>query len=419
MQLLTYVNQYMLRLGFVNCVCAVAQRELDSLAGLHRRFDELVFRRVYDDEPEFMELLSEIDSVAHESLQKLPTRRKDVASPLIASDRERKGRSWYYTGEMWVAMKGIPSHVGYPNKPHSEEYIKLARFLGLILNNYALSETGYIIHWRMTGGEALKGWIKPGVNPLAVSSDETIRLCLLYSLVSHDILVPFVLSRLSEDDPPAMTDILRLAVEELLSALQADAGVQDILVVKEARKFHERLSSQPVRRNQLRPRVEHYVDLGLLSRKHGVDDEPFEAGYNSCVPYDTCRRAFDGLLHRPLSQERWMDTEFFRAAGLLYDKRLREPSEVEVLRYFVRAFPAVKRGIGFTPGRTVALLAGIQAWHDGVRLEIDRTFNDVYAAARGPYSKLLQFSGGSRLDREFLISVRPEAEAEIGSPEGR
>jgi len=39
----------------------------------------------------------------------------------------------------------------------------------------------------------------------------------------------------------------------------------------------------------------------------------------------------------------------------------------------------------------------------------------VYAAARGPYSRLLQFSGGSRLDREFLISVKPEAESEIGS----
>ena len=110
-----------------------------------------------------------------------------------------------------------------------------------------------------------------------------------------------------------------------------------------------------------------------------------------------------------------MDTEFFRGAGLLYDHRLREPEQLEALRYFVRAFPAVKRGIGFTPGRTVALLAGMQAWHDGVRLEIDRTFDEVYAAARGPYSRLLQFSGGSRLDREFLISVKPEAESEIGS----
>jgi hypothetical protein len=415
---MSYVNQYMLRLGFVNCVCAVAQRELDSLAAVHRRFDELVFRRVYDDEPDFLEMLSGIDPVALDSLQKLPTRRKEVESPLVSESRERKGRHWYFTGEMWVAAKGLPSHVGYPSKPHSEEYIELARALGLILNTYALSEIGYLISWRMTGGDARTGGVKPGVNPLAVSSDEITKLCLLYSVLSRDILAPFILSRLSEESLHAMTDIVRLAAEDLLSTLREDAGVQDILVVKEAHKFLERLSSQPVRRNQLRPRVEHYVDLALLNKRQPTDD-PIEAGYTTSIDHDTYQRAFQGLLERPLFQEKWMDSDFFRAAGLLYDRRLRDPEQTEVLRYFVRAFPAVKRGIGFTPGRTVALLAGMQAWGDGVRLEIDRSFDEVYAAARGPHAKLLQFSGGSRLDREFLISVRPEAEVEIGSLESR
>src|SRR5439155_5703923 len=129
---------------------------------------------------------------------------------------------------------------GYPNKPHSEEYIELSRSLGLILNTYALSEIGYLIHWRMTGGEARGGWIKPGVNPLAVSSDEITKLCLLYSVLSHDILAPFVLSRLSEDTLPAMTETLRLAADDLLNALREGAGVQDILLIKDAHKFRER-----------------------------------------------------------------------------------------------------------------------------------------------------------------------------------
>jgi hypothetical protein len=413
-QVLTYLNQYMLRLGFVNCVCAVAQRELDSLDSLNRRFDQLVFRRVYEDESEFAGLLSDIDSEALNALQTLPTRRVDLEFPRLIAGQATQARSWYFIGELWVALKDVPSHVGFPNAHHSADYIKLARSLGLILDNYALSEIGSIIHWRLNEGSNVPADLKAGTNPIAIHSDGVVRLCLLYAVLSHDILAPSILVGLSTDGASTITDYLRDAAEQLLATLSRDASLEDILLLKETHKYCERLESQPVRRNQLRPRLEHYIDLGLLHRGHGVSHSLSESGYRLAADSTNIRKAFSGLIEEPLKQERWMDTEFFGAAGLLYDQELRDPRDLEVLQYFVRAFPVVKREIGFTPGRTVALLAGINAWQNGIRLEIARTYDAVYAAAKGPYSKYLQFSGGSRSDREFLISVRPEVQVALG-----
>lgn len=77
--------------------------------------------------------------------------------------------------------------------------------------------------------------------------------------------------------------------------------------------------------------------------------------------------------------------------------------------YFARAFELTGREIGFTPGRTVSFAACLLALEDGRLAEIDTMFEAVRAGARTNVGEHLVFSGGSRLDGEFLVRVKPEA----------
>ncbi len=62
----------------------------------------------------------------------------------------------------------------------------------------------------------------------------------------------------------------------------------------------------------------------------------------------------------------------------------------------------------FTPGRTLALQACLLAYAAGELLEIAQVFDSVYDAAKSKWSDHLRYSGGSRMDREFMFKVAPQ-----------
>jgi hypothetical protein len=119
-------------------------------------------------------------------------------------------------------------------------------------------------------------------------------------------------------------------------------------------------------------------------------------------------------LERPTDADRWLDREFFKAAGILYDQKL-VPCDTSDLRllYFVKGSGFLKRRVGFIPGRIAATIGCLFAWVDGFRLEIADVFAEAYQVPKTKWGSYLQFSGGSRLDSEFLIAVDPTLETKL------
>jgi len=83
------------------------------------------------------------------------------------------------------------------------------------------------------------------------------------------------------------------------------------------------------------------------------------------------------------------------------------------LLYFARGFPWLQREIGFTPGRTVALAGCLLALADGWLVEVADMFALLRRVASGRWRAYLEYSGGSRLDQEFLIKVKPTLTAAL------
>jgi hypothetical protein len=96
------------------------------------------------------------------------------------------------------------------------------------------------------------------------------------------------------------------------------------------------------------------------------------------------------------------------SAATIYGVPVRTPERLTALTFFAKAFALVGREIGFTPGRTVALAASLLALENDYVIEVDSMLEAVGDAAQGDFGEHLLFSGGSRLDREFLIRVKPE-----------
>jgi hypothetical protein len=114
-----------------------------------------------------------------------------------------------------------------------------------------------------------------------------------------------------------------------------------------------------------------------------------------------------------------IDMHFFRWAAEIYQFKAQPcDSDLRRLYYFARGFPYLEREIGFTPGRTVAIAGCLLALEEGWIIEVAEMFDVLRQMAAGPWRRYLEYSGGSRLDQEFLIKVKAElisaVEAELG-----
>ena len=106
--------------------------------------------------------------------------------------------------------------------------------------------------------------------------------------------------------------------------------------------------------------------------------------------------------------ETFLDQHFF--ASFLSTEKVavvHQPTDRQILLLFVRAYEILRRPLGFTPGRPVALLACLLAAEEHYGLEVSDAYRCIYEAAQSKWSEFLHFSGGSRFDQEFLISVEP------------
>jgi hypothetical protein len=448
-RLLEELDERQVRLGYVNCVALTAGRQLDTRTSLRRRFDGFVFRKVYEGTDEAAEFDAQIDDDGRQTLERQDQQRqrerggtRNSRDPIAVLRRDQPKGRFRYVSHLWLVQRCMPSHLGPLAPDRSEVFLEHTKHLGLLAETYALTETGHILKQLLLQRDPglLDGRATP--NPLHVGRRLAVRALYVWALLENDAVTPFLLREFvsrRQNDP----ELLAAAVDKLIEGFGRGARIDSALEMKGLRAYHERVAKganaaqgerrapsraarrgdrgllafldkgaalQPgfkIHRHHVRPRLEHYVDIGLLGRRR--DAHASETVYE---PVPETRRAIEAwapLLDDPKTIRRFLDGGFFQTAAFIFDVgQARSCTQWDSLLYFAKAFELVSREIGFTPGRTVAIAACLLALEDARVVELDAMFEAVYAGAKTDLGDYLIFSGGSRFDREFLIRVKPE-----------
>lgn len=209
-------------------------------------------------------------------------------------------------------------------------------------------------------------------------------------------------------DPSSAPRLLPKAAEALAKSVEKFTDISNVDALRVCSTYATRLETKAVARNQAQPRYHHLLELGLLSRLET------EAGVRRTSPYFATEaglraaQALMPLLSTPDQQQELLDKGFFGWAAQIYNpSAVASDSDARRLYYFARGFPYLEREIGFTPGRTVALTGCLLALEEGWIVEVADMFRTLRDMAAGPWRPYLEYSGGSRLDQEFLIKVKP------------
>ncbi len=294
---------------------------------------------------------------------------------------------------------------------NAEHILEMGRSFELLTTGYALSEKGVFLQnfllYTLPG--VLDG--EPEANPFDVRARPALQLFLLYALLSVDVLTPHLVHEFAREpagDLPNAPKLIWQAAACLLEILEGQSDITNAEAIRDCRTYAERVHARGAAKNQAQPRYHHLFELQLLDRV-----ETDIAGRRA-VPSranQACRIADEvlkPLREDPYNQADLLDQHFFRWSSAIYERPGRRcTDDRQRLLYFARGFHFLQREIGFTPGRTIALAGCLLAWEDDWIIEIDEMFDLLRRMAAGPWRPYLEYSGGSRLDQEFLIKIKP------------
>lgn len=410
MKLITHMEPSQLRLGYLSCLSLVAGRHLDTRHGLVDRLGRFVFRMIDASDPRWNDFMQRVDP---EELERMNVPQDEKTAELYELFRIKKPEvPSYQLQALWLAQKHLPSRVGLLTEKNTERILDMGRSFEILTTGYALSEKGVFLQKLVS--ETLPGIFEgaPASNPFAINVRPALQLFFFYMLLSADILTPFLISEFAATpggDLPNAPRLLPSASKRLVAAIEAVTDISTADALRQCRTYATRLEAKPVAKNQAQPRYHHLFELGLLERVEREEKGRRTAPY---IPASACRRAADAL--KPLredaeEQQDTLDKNFFRWASVIYQIPAKTcESDLQRLYYFARGFPFLEREIGFTPGRTVAVAGCLLALEQGWIIEVAEMFDVLRRMAAGPWRRFLEYSGGSRLDQEFLINVKPE-----------
>jgi hypothetical protein len=407
--LLRSLDPHHQRIGYLGALATVSARGLDSAEALTARFQELLFDKVHRDDARFERLLSRIPRERRDDMTKRMNRAPEDDPAAILSDADGD-TGWLWISEFWLHDACMPSPLGHLGQRQVHRTIDLARWVGILQPTYELSDTGYVLQKLLLEANKPEDELFNVLNPRPRPS---MPLLYIRLLLASEMLFPFLVHVFASRDAstsPMSTrgehGLLVAAVEAMLAAIGEPSDPADMLAAREVSEFLQSLRrTLSTEENYLRPRMEILVDVGLVGRKSASK----KSSDFAWIVTDETRRLADEwrrLATVPNAIPTYLEEQFFASMGRVFEVPLTTTQTLEErLLWFVRAFAHVGRDFGFTPGRTVALVACLLAWEAGTALEIRQVFDAVYEAARSRWSGHLHFSGGSRFDREFLIRV--------------
>jgi hypothetical protein len=145
--LLASIDPHHQRIGYVTAFCTIATRDYSSREALTSRLTDLLFRKVYRDEPLFEQLLSRVaaqhrDELLAKAQQNAENPDLSPSSILAAPDRQQP---WLTLNTFWIHDNHMPSSLGEITEKKTFRIVDFARMLGILLPGHDLSENGFLI----------------------------------------------------------------------------------------------------------------------------------------------------------------------------------------------------------------------------------------------------------------------------------
>jgi hypothetical protein len=315
----------------------------------------------------------------------------------------------------------MPSPLGFLAREKTERTINLAKWMGVLHPTLELTESGYLISHLLALSRDTDGQADETFNILNPRCHPCLPLIYFRLLLTSEVLFPFLVIELTttvdRGDKPATRGsdgLLLRAIDRLFEFVGDIRDPDDALAIREVDSFREAVrKSDSTAENYLRPRLEILVDLGFLARREGGTDGRsdflWEVSSATRLLSEELQRAISGGTDLPGATNEYLDRRYFQSMATVLSLPLRAvDGDRERMLWLARAFKAIGREFGFTPGRTLALKAAVMAWESGAVVEIGDLFDATYRAAKSSLERHLHFSGGSRFDREFLIRIDPE-----------
>jgi hypothetical protein len=418
------LDWHTLRLGAFHVLTHVGERSIDTREALLTRFQNILFRKIYQDDTSFTRFRPYLDP---ETFKRIERRARKVRpNPAAAIMPVESEMPWFHTVELWQADRRLPGcGIGPIAEEHAFRYLDLGCKLGILTPTNALSERGETLRAFYAAdhpGEI--DWTAPDPNPLFVDTLAS-QVILLDALLREDALMPLMLMEFEEDPGAGIAkafrrvggeqrpELLMRAAMHLYDVLGVEPDIHTALVLQRFRKYLDTIAVKKNHLNQALPRMEFAVDLGIIERG-GADRRGRQPTYRPTEVTQRFAEAFSQFRENPTAAQNALDTTFFSGVALSYGIRTEPvPSDWERLYWFSRGYKLVQRPAGFTPGRTAAFAGSLLALQNGRLVELSAMFEAVYRSAHGPYSAYLGFSGGSRFDREFLIRLDERLEGEL------
>lgn len=414
--LLGSLDPHQQRLGYLTALCTIATRDYASRDVIASRLKELLFKRVYRDDPLFNALLLNVPVDRKEML--LARARENAENPdtspaSILAPPERQ-QAWLTVNTFWINDERMPSSLGELVESKVFRIVDLARLVSILLPGFDLSETGFLVKHLVEQWSTSQRQPESRFNPLIPDLRPALPLLYLRLLLEADVLFPFILEELVHRHDRGIhmqtrgaDGILLASVDRLLATVGTSLYPDEIPAVQNINAFRQAIASnQSTQENYLRPRLEMLVDLGYLNRSEAKASRKSEFVWHVSEATACLARELEPLRIRSQEREEFLDNSFFRVALRSRSEKCRGPrNSDELLLFFARALACVAREFGFTPGRTAALLACLLAAEEGCGIEIRQVFDAVYCPPKSDLGQYMHFSGGSRFDREFLIRV--------------
>lgn len=411
--LLASIDPHQQRIGYVGALSLIATRDYSTRDALTSRLKDLLYRKVYHDDPLFEDLLGRVHEHRRPTLLETASHNAtntdlSPASILAAPDRQQP---WLTMNAFWINDDRMPSALGELVEKKAFRIVDLARMLGVLLPGHDLSENGYLLKHLLEDVNVRPE--NPRANPLIPNPRPALPVLYLRLLLESDVLFPFLIGELVNAEAEGRRlftsgkqGLLLASVDALLAAIGTATYPDEILAIQNINTYRNAIASnQSTQENYLRPRLEMLVDVGYLARRDTSGGRN-EFVWTTTAATRALATELSANLTKSTNREVFLDNQFFGALARtqgLQSRIVTNPDEV--LWHFARAIDRVKRDFGFTPGRTGALLACLLAWEEHKIIEISQVYDAVYNAAKSDLNRYLHFSGGSRFDREFLIRL--------------
>jgi len=409
------------RIGYLGALALIAYRGLDTKDAVRARLDAMLFEKIRAGSAEYEALMEDVPVDRRESLASLRKERKDEENPASVLYEKDEVSDWLYASELWLYQACMPSTKGALARNRVDRVIDFARWTGMLTPTTELSETGFLVQLLLE--QCRNANPRPLLfNPLNPRPRLGLSLLYLRLLLAAEMLWPSLVLELVNRSDSKRTlatrgedGLLQASVARLLDDVGQPTDPSDMLDLRDITDFRQSIASKPsTEENYLRPRLELLLDLDLVSRDSDKARNKQEFPWIPTPRTRTLAEEWARLVHGGNHIPDYLENGFFRSMARVYQVDAQRVADSRImLLWFARAFHSVGREFGFTPGRTLALMACILALEAGQVLEVSEVFDAVYKAAKSEWGEYLRFSGGSRFDREFMIRIQPGLEESL------